>query len=152
MIGLWNEKGVVVHEYRPQKDRELPLLWLNLRIREASGVPDALFPEALIPQTGLTAWIKNDAGREILAGAAFCYFEKTSPVAVAGFLVTYPGNTPQQSADVTASLLAEMPEYARKAGAKHLLTTFGNDGINKILDRIGFVTGDTGVQHKYLFL
>ena len=151
MIGLWNEQECLILECR-QKDIELPHFWLTTRLRRKAGRDDITFPIQWLPETGLIAMLRDSRGKEVIRGALFIYFEKTCPVAVAGWLVTYPGNTPDESMRVCKSLLAEAGDYARKNGAKHLLTTFGNDNINDLLDSLGFVTGDTGVQHKYLFL
>ena len=122
--------------------------WLTDRIRSRTGNPELMFPPGWMPETGLVCLGDND---RLLAGVAI-YFEQTSPVAVAGWVVTNPDNSASVSSDALKLLLAGLPGYAKSRGAKHLLTYFGNRGINSILDNLGFHNGDPGIEQKYFNL
>lgn len=106
------------------------------------------FPVDLLPETGLI--VTGEGGKRLCA--VVVYFEKTSPVAYIGWIATNPCNTLEESANSIAFGIREAADYARKNGARHLLTTTGNRWINRIFDRQGFVSGDRMVEHKYLHL
>ena len=106
------------------------------------------FPVDLLPETGLT--VTGEGGKRLCA--VVVYFEKTSPVAYIGWIATNPCNTLEESAHSIAFGIREAVDYARRNGARHLLTTTGNRGINRIFDRQGFVSGDRMVEHKYRYL
>ncbi|MEI3040032.1 MAG: hypothetical protein V8T90_13310 [Victivallales bacterium] len=106
------------------------------------------FPVDLLPETGLT--VTGEGGKRLCA--VVVYFEKTSPVAYIGWIATNPCNTLEESANSIAFGIREAVDYARRNGARHLLTTTGNRGINRIFDRQGFVSGDRMVEHKYRYL
>lgn len=121
--------------------------WINYRIRKQTGNCQLEFPYELIPATGLVAYTEED---ELLA-IALLYLERTSNVAVCGWCVANPGNHCKTSKKAIQKLLAQMPIYAKKFNAKCLLTTFGNRGINKILDETGFFAGEKA-ENKFLML
>ena len=106
------------------------------------------FPVDLLPETGLT--VTGEGGKRLCA--VVVYFEKTSPVAYIGWIATNPCHTLEESANSIAFGIREAVDYARRNGARHLLTTTGNRGINRIFDRQGFVSGDRMVEHKYRYL
>ena len=106
------------------------------------------FPVDLLPETGLT--VTGEGGKRLCA--VVVYFEKTSPVAYIGWIATNPCNTLEESANSIVFGIREAVDYARRNGARHLLTTTGNRGINRIFDRQGFVSGDRMVEHKYRYL
>lgn len=106
------------------------------------------FPVEWLPETGLT--VVGEDGKRLCA--VVVYFEKTSPVAYIGWIATNPLNTLEESANAIAFGIQNAADYARKNGARHLLTTTGNRWINRIFDRQGFVSGDRTVEHKYLYL
>lgn len=115
--------------------------FLNFRVRKKIGNEEASFPLEILPKTGLSCF--ED---ERLLGVATCYFEKTSPVAVCGWCITAPGNTPKESYRAVRALLAAMPDYADSMGAKYLLTTFGSRGINRIAADLGYKFGEKSVN------
>lgn len=129
------------------EDRDLAVSWITSKMRRVAKNDEIAFPPDILPATGLVA--KED-GKTL----AVCtlYLDKTSAVAVAGFCAANPGNLPHQSFEAVKRILAVMPTYAKECGAKHLLTTFGNRGINKICDFLNYTTGDTGIEHKYMKL
>ena len=111
--------------------------WMDLKIRKLGKNEKLEFPLALLPRTGLACYRKG-----VLKAAAFLYLEKSSSVAVCGWIMANPGNSSASSHKAVQMLLAAMPDYARRHGAKYLLTTFGNRAVNKIADRLGFITGE----------
>lgn len=151
MIGLWNKNVLVMELEYCHEARDRSLAWLTARLQRASGRFDLLFPADWLPPTGLAAY-RKECSRDVLSACAFLYLEQNSPVAVCGWVAANPQNTARQSYDAVSALLKHMPDYAKVHGKKHLLTTFGNRGINRILDQNGFITGDQNVQHQYLLL
>ena len=130
------------------RDREDFLDWMNRRIAGASGNRSLAFPAGWIPQTGLAARDRN--GHPV--AMTILYLEKSSAVAVAGWCVSRPGGPAAATTRAVELLLAALPPYARKLGAEHLLTIYGNRGVNSILDRLGFLPGDRNVEQKYMRL
>ena len=128
-----------------QGDRARLVKMMETRMRQAIGNSDCRF-DYWMPKTGIGAF---DNG--VLRAGIAVYFEFSSPVAVAGFCIANPDNTPQESYRAISLLLDALPGYAKRAGAKRLLTIFGNRGINRMLDRKGF-TGGEAVEEKMLFL
>lgn len=119
--------------------------WLNRRMK--TKAPNAAdFPRELLPVTGLAAW-QNDK----LLAVATLYLERSSPVAVCGWCIADPDNPPGISYRAINTIMLGMPQYAQKHGAKYLLTTFGNRGINAILDNIGFQTAEYS-ENKLLII
>ena len=117
-------------------DRWLMTRWMDLRIRKAGA--DAPFPGDILPRSGLAA---RDGHGNTLAVATL-YLEREIPVAVCGWCAANPLNNRRQSAEAVKTLLAAIPVYARRCGAKYLLTTFGQRSLNRMLDRLGFSNGD----------
>ena len=127
-------------------DRAMALLWMNDRIHNIR--PDAHdFPADWLPDTGLAAVDKF--GKTI--AVAFLYLEKSSPVAVMGWMAADPANVCRESHKAINLLVADIPLYAKRKGAKYLLSTFGNRSINSILEHHGFVAGEA-CENKFLFL
>lgn len=120
--------------------------WLNMRVRQRSGIEAATFPVEILPKTGLSCFHENR-----LLAVAFLYLEKSSTVAVCGWCVANPANTPSESKLAVTELLKAMPEYARQQGATFLLSTFGNRGINRIARKMGFIPGEKA-ENMYLNL
>ena len=122
-------------------DAEQSMLWMDARVCAECGehAEHYHFPRMWIPQTGL---VVMDEHHSILA-VAFVYFEKTAAIAYCGWLVANPANTPQESYRAIKLLVNAIPTYARKNGAKCLLTVYGNRGLNHILERAGYQNGET---------
>lgn len=120
--------------------------WMNLKVRQRSGIEAAAFPVEILPKTGLSCFHENR-----LLAVAFLYLEKSSTVAVCGWIAANPGNTPSESNIAVKELMTAMPEYARQQGATYLLTTFGNRGINRIAREAGFLPGDKA-EHMIMYL
>lgn len=118
-------------------DREYAIRWFSLRT--GAEVPEDMFP--------LTGVAVSDRG--VLRLVQTVFFEDTSAMAVLGWCAGNPENRPRDSRDAfrLAAQFAEV--YARRRGARHLVAIFGEPGINRQLDRIGYLTGDSNVQHKY---
>lgn len=110
--------------------------WLNKRLQNMAG-SEVEFPRGLLPQTGLACY----CSKKLLA-AAFLYLERSTSIAVCGWCIANPGNSPRESAEAVELLLRSMPEYARKHGATYLLTTFGRRSINRIARKVGFLPGE----------
>ena len=128
--------------------------WLTDRIRKNTGRPELEFPADWLPETGLSVFGRESGSdqEERLLAVATLYLEKSSPVAVCGWCIGDPVNTARESDMAVRLLLGAMPNYARVHGAKHLLTMFGSRGINRICDELGYASGDTEVEHKYMIL
>ena len=113
--------------------------FLTARISRKIGKAELEFPADMLPDTGLAAW---DSQGRCLA-VAYLYRESSSRVAVCGFCATAPENRARESYEAVTALMKAMPEYAGSMGAKYLLTTFGNRAINAILERNGYIPGET---------
>lgn len=131
-----NSMSVMVSEMS-QFDRRIASQWLTAKICINSG-KNISFPEEWLPSTGLSARVADGP----LLAVATLYLEKSTPVAVCGFCVANPFNSARESERAVRALLSAMPDYAKKRGASWLLTTFGNRGINRILDEFGFIAGE----------
>lgn len=120
--------------------------WITAKVRRRCGNDGIGFPVEILPKTGLSCFHDNR-----LLAVAFLYLEKSSTVAVCGWIAANPGNTPSESNIAVTELLKAMPEYARQQGATYLLTTFGNRGINRIAREAGFLHGDKA-EHMIMYL
>ena len=112
--------------------------WQNERNRRIAGITKKL-PLDLLPSTGMYA-IADD---NFHVAAASLYLEKETPVAVCGFLFVNPDAPVRLVRQAVRLILAAMPVYAKKHGAKYLISTFGRPSFNRILDQIGFITAET---------
>lgn len=130
-----------------KEDAQMAIDWLSEKIRQKSGNHSLTFPPDWMPETGMIA--AEDDGK--LLAVATLYLEKSSPVAVCGWCIANPANKAKESYKAVKLLLAVIPGYAKRLGAKYLLTTFGNRGINSILDQHGFISGETS-ENKFIFL
>lgn len=121
-------------------DAEQSMEWMDARVRAECGehAEHYVFPRMWVPHTGLVVMDEH----HIILAAAFVYFEKSAPIAYCGWLVANPDNTPFESYRAIRLLVNAIPAYARKNGAKCLLTVYGNRGINRILDRAGYQNGE----------
>lgn len=122
--------------------------WLSQRMQGQTGDPSMQFPAGWMPETGLVCLGDEDR----LLAVAILYLERSSAVAVSGWCVANPENGPAVSVHALNLLLGSLPGYAKSLGAKHLLTYYGNRGLNKILDDVGFSNGDSSVIQKYFKL
>ena len=120
-----------------ETDRTVMLKWMD-DIARKHGV-DSGFPGAMLPVTGLAA--RDGNGRTL--AVATLYLEKSSTIAVCGFCVADPANRFRQSAAAVKLLLSTMPIYAKRCGAEYLMSVFGRRSLNRILDRSGFIPGET---------
>lgn len=109
--------------------------WQNRHLREVYGEHSGL-PFDIFPKNGMVA-IADD-GRLIAAG--MMYLEKTVPVAVCGFLFANPDASAQEKHTAVKLVLASLPVYARKLGAKCVISTYGRRSLNRMLDRMGVPT------------
>jgi len=126
------------------EDRSTVLKWIRKRFCDAAAEPMNM----ILPRLGLAA---ADAVTDELLAAAFLYLDRTSPVAVCGWIYTNPRNSARTSARAVDTIVGALPQFARQHGAKFLLSCFGNRGINRMLDRRGFVTAEFA-EHKILIL
>ena len=113
-------------------DRERLLEWIGGICRK-HGV-NAPYPPEMIPRTGLA--VRH--GSVTLAVGLLC-LEKTSRLAVFGFCVSNPRMRGRATANAVKMILDGMPEYARSKGACALMSCFGHIGINRLLDRAGYI-------------
>lgn len=121
--------------------------WMTERIRKKTGNYSLSFPADWMPETGMVVVASDNT----LLAVATLYLEKSSPVAVCGWCVANPQNKSLESYSAINLLMAAMPVYAKRLGAKYLLTTFGNRGINSVLDKCGFIQGETS-ENKFMIL
>ena len=122
--------------------------WLSKRMQAQTGDPRMQFPPGWMPETGLVCLGDEDK----LLAVVILYQERSSAVAVSGWCVANPENSPAVSVHALNLLLGSLPGYAKSLGAKHLLTYFANRGLNNILDEVGFSNGDGTVVQKYFNL
>lgn len=132
-----NSKAIRTEEMTSGIAREA-IEWQNERNRRIAGITKKL-PLDLLPSTGMYA-IADD---NFHVAAASLYLEKETPVAVCGFLFVNPDAPVRLVRQAVRLILAAMPVYAKKHGAKYLISTFGRPSFNRILDQIGFVTAET---------
>ena len=129
------------------EEARLAVEWLTLRIRRKSGDDTLNFPSEWIPVTGLVVF--GDEDRPL--AVATLYLEQSCPVAVCGWCIANPENSARESFLAVKLLMQAMPVYAKRNGAKYLMTTFGNRGINRILDSLHFVSGEVS-ENKFKIL
>lgn len=123
-----------------QTDRAQALGWMSARYGQR-------FPADFFPQTGVVA--EDGAGR--LLAVIPVYFEESSAVAVAGHCMANPANRPRISRAAVEAAMREVLRYAAKRDRKYLVTIYGNRGVNRIADKLGFGPADT-VEEKFITL
>ncbi len=123
-----------------ERDRELLAEWIGAR----TGIG---FPRELVPATGIAVL---EEGRTLALISV--YLEKTTAVAVLGFTAANAENTKAESAESLGLGIRTALDYVRSLGVKHCIGVYGNDGLNRLLDRIGFQTADRDVTQKYIYL
>ena len=123
-----------------ERDRELLAEWIG----ERTGIG---FPRELVPATGIAVL---EEGRTLALISV--YLEKTTAVAVLGFTAANAENTKAESAESLGLGIRTALDYVRSLGVKHCIGVYGNDGLNRLLDRIGFQTADRDVTQKYIYL
>ena len=131
-----------------EQDAETAAGWVEETGRRITGNYEFRFPREWIPKTGLSAF--DDDGK--LLCIAILYLERSSGIAVCGWCMGNPANSLRKNYCAVKLLMAAMPIYARRHGATSLMTAFGNRGINRLLDEMGFITGDRNVEHKFIGL
>ena len=102
------------------------------------------FSPDLIPPLGAIAF--SDSARPL--AVAFLYLEQSTPVACLSFVFADPENTLSESASSVSAVIRSCVDLARSRGKSFLLAFTANAGINRILDTLGFLSGDSGVTHK----
>lgn len=119
--------------------------WITSRIYQRTGDAKLIFPVDWMPATGICVYDADDT----LLCVAILYLEKSSPVAVCGWCVTNPENASRTSRAAVKLAMSVLPVYAHEHGAKYLLTIFGNRGINRILDDLGYITTEDS-ENKFI--
>jgi len=120
-----------------EEDRKLAIRWVSLRA-------GANAPEDMFPHTGAAV---VDGGVVRLVQTVF--FEGTSAMAVLGWCAGNPNNLPRESLTAFRLAIGFTEGYAIRHGARHLIGIYGDPGLSRQLDRLGFVSGDSDVQQKY---
>ena len=123
-------------------ERKLGIGWLRNAVVQANGHGDNL-PDDFFPLTGVTVTY-NDTPVAVMT----VYFELTAQAAIAGFCMVkndLPANIKHHAAETA---LAAAEEYVRLFGKKYLLTFFGSRAVNRMADRMGFITGDRNAEGK----
>ena len=121
-----------------EADRGKLAEWLT-RIAGDHGV-NGTFPASILPWTGLAA--VDEAGNTLAVAAL--YLERSSTVAVFGFCVGAPEKRfSRRSGEAVKRLIAAMPAYAKQNGAEILMSVFGRRSLNRLLDKAGFIPGET---------
>lgn len=123
-----------------QADRAQALGWMGERYEKP-------FPLDFFPQTGVA--VEDGAGR--LLAVIPVYFEESSAVAVAGHCMANPANVPRESRAAVETAMRGTVRYAMERGRKYLVTIYGNRGVNRIADKMGFVRADV-VEEKFITL
>ena len=123
-----------------QEDVRQALAWMG----ERYGRP---FPADFFPLTGIAA--EGENGRLLVVIPV--YFEENSAVAVAGHCMANPANTPRESCAAVEAAMRGTVRYAMERDRKYLVTIYGNRGVNRIADKMGFVRADV-VEEKFITL
>lgn len=121
-------------------DIDLASAWYSARIKQD-------MPKEIFPKTGIAVY---EAGQCLVV--ASCFFDRSTNVAVLGWCISNPKVTLMKRGRATKFALEEVVKYAKENGAKHLLTIFGCDSLNRSLARMGFKIGDEKVVQQYIYL
>ena len=127
-------------------DRAMAIAWLTCAARKKSGVGGS-FPADFYPATGIAVYSKSK-----LVCVLPIYLELTSNTAVLGFCTPDPELDGKNEHQAVTFALQSALEYSQKLGKKYILGLFGNRAVNRIADRMGFITGDRNVEEKFLIL
>lgn len=131
-----------------EEDRSVVVDWMRILFQKRLGEDAPPPPEPILPHLGLVA---ADSVTGELLTVAFLYLDQTSPVAVCGWIFANPRNAAKTSARAVDAVIGGLPLFARSRGAEYLLSCFGHPGINRILDRRGFITAEFA-EHKIIHL
>lgn len=125
-----------------EQDAETAAGWVEARNGQA-------FPFDCFPKTGISVY-ELRTGR-LLAVVSLCFLTDV-PIALLGWCTANPANSPRESAAAIRLGVAAAGIYAQGRGAKYLMSIYGNRGVNRILDRMGFRSGDRHAEHKMIGL
>ena len=87
-----------------------------------------------------------------LRAVVIVYFEQNAPVAVIGWCMANPDNSPSQSAEAVRLALESAVALAKARNASFMLSYLGNRAMNRMLDDIGFCNADQNVVQKFKYL
>ena len=104
------------------------------------------FPADFLPETGIV--VRQN-------GIALCYIpvylEQTSSVAVLGHFIADPHADRKLLARAVRLAINQARNFAREHHKKYLVSIFGRNSINRIADKMGFISGDVA-EEKICYL
>lgn len=135
----WSEK--IAWREMTLADRSQALLWFSQKMTRAAGKELAL-PDDMFPASGISV-----VGNGELLCILGVFFD--GPVCLAGWCITNPENSARLSHRAVSEAVDHIEYFASRRKVKHIVTMFGNRGINRILTRKGFTVGDATAQSQY---
>lgn len=106
---------------------------------------DAAPPRLILPTLG---GIAEDSSGPV--AVSFLYLDATgSGAAWLSWTATRPGCTPRMAKAALSSLISYLSEVAKDLNYWVIGATFAPRGLIRLLQSIGFSTGDTGLVHLY---
>ena len=104
------------------------------------------FPADFLPITGVV--VEH-------SGSVVCiipvYMEESSKVAVLGHFIASDNCDRHLVLTAAKSAIQEAKLLARRAGKNYVVSIFGRRSINKVADRLGFVTADQ-IEEKFCYI
>lgn len=111
-----------------------------------SNFAGGIFPADFLPATGVVAEH---------FGKAVCYLpiylESSSSVAVLGHFISVPGGNKFLLDEAAELAINSAKLFAKRHGKRFVLSVFGCRSVNRIADRLGFVTTEN-IEEKILNL
>ena len=101
----------------------------------ARAVKANAFPEDFLPETGV---VVEHCGRVICIIPV--YMEATSNVAVLGHFIADVSANRKLVAKAAKLAIEAAAAWAKKQGRKYVISIFGRNSINRIADKLGFIT------------
>lgn len=127
-------------------DRAKALEWLSAAASRVNK-GNTPFPAECYPETGCAVYCENT----LLCVLPF-YIELTTDMLVLGFCTPSPDIAPKLKHAAVECAIRGTLQHARTLGKKYIFAMFGNRAINRIADRIGFVSADKNVEEKFCLI
>lgn len=127
-------------------DRQLGTAWLENACRQHTPEVES-FPEDFFPETGVTVEYNG-----IPAAVITIYLELTTNAAILGFCMLNNELPAKIRHGAAEKCIAAAIQYCRQLGKKYIFALFGHKAVNRIADRMGFVTADKKIDEKFFFI
>ncbi|MBQ9088661.1 MAG: hypothetical protein IJY46_07765 [Lentisphaeria bacterium] len=104
------------------------------------------FPLDFLPITGVVVEYSG-----MIVCVIPVYLESSSKVAVLGHFIANDHIDRRLLRNAAALAIRETKSFARRAGKVYVMSVFGRHSINRIADRLGFVTADQ-IEEKFCYI